>query len=627
MTAVVDNGPTEVLLNVVLVAEGFEEPDLPEFALYAERFADRLFATPPFDEGRCGINVWRIDVASTATGADDPVECGGTGRSPATYFDASYCAWGIRRGMSVDEGSVVNVVSQFVPQWHVIIVLVNSQIRGGMGGQVAKSCVAPGWEDVAIHEMGHSLFGLADEYDYFRGPLSGETDHNNFPDLFGIRIEPAEPNITIFGGSGGKWADLIASGTPLPTTSNPDPTCGTVDRRPSPVGAGTVGTFEGAGNYHCKIFRPEFDCMMNNTGKPFCAVCRRRIRGTIGPYQQIGTSFAPLRVRRIHDYARLNGFAGGFPNFNEADYGQGLVYGSILLNQGAAEPREVPAADLGAPNAFVPRFQAVQDFATANGFVGGFPTFHQADPGQGLLYGCVLLGSVAAEWRDVPASELGNASGIMPRFRAVQDFATANGFVGGFPTFHQADYGQGLVYGCVLVKRAAGEWRDVPDRGLCARPKRLNDAQFVSQTVPAKISAGEAKPVSVKLRNTGAATWTTAASYRLGSQDPADTTIWGSSRVSLPAATVPGAIATFQFNMVGPSTPGTHPFRWRMVQDGVGWFGDFTPPDVVVRVLPPGGPTTVPEVVGLYKNQAGKKVVDADLVPKFTPAVEPSNRS
>ena len=151
---------------------------------------------------------------------------------------------------------------------------------------VAKSCMAPGWENVALHEMGHSLFGLADEYEYFRG-CGAETDRDNFPDFLGIRIEPAEPNITIFGGSGGKWADLIASGTPLPTTSNAN--CRDCDRRPSPVPAGTVGTFEGAGNYHCKIFRPEFNCMMRDTGRPFCGVCRRRIRETITPYHRSGS--------------------------------------------------------------------------------------------------------------------------------------------------------------------------------------------------------------------------------------------------------------------------------------------------------------------------------------------------
>src|SRR5438105_14079756 len=171
-------GPQNVLINIVLVAEGFREQELGEFAQYAQRFSDRLFSTPPFNEARCGINVFRIDVTSTDSGADDPAECaGGTGAVRATYFDASYCERGVRRAISVDEGSVINVVHRFVQEWHLILVLVNSQIHGGTGGTIAKTCVEPGWENVAIHEMGHSLFGLADEYEYLRG-CGKEKDHD-----------------------------------------------------------------------------------------------------------------------------------------------------------------------------------------------------------------------------------------------------------------------------------------------------------------------------------------------------------------------------------------------------------------------------------------------------------------
>ena len=42
--------------------------------------------------------------------------------------------------------------------------------------------------------------------------------------------------------------------------SNPD--CATVDSRPSPVPAGTVGLFEGAHYYHCGAYRPEYSCKM-----------------------------------------------------------------------------------------------------------------------------------------------------------------------------------------------------------------------------------------------------------------------------------------------------------------------------------------------------------------------------
>jgi hypothetical protein len=32
---------------------------------------------------------------------------------------------------------------------------------------------------------------------------------------------------------------------------------------------------------------------------------------------------------------------------------------------------------------------------------------------------------------------------------------------GGFPNFHQADYGQGIVYGTILLHHHTVEWRDV----------------------------------------------------------------------------------------------------------------------------------------------------------------------
>ena len=358
MEPVVTHGAPEFLLNIVVVAEGYQEPDLPEFAHNANRFADRLLATAPFDEARCGINIWRGDVASTDRGADDPAECGGLGRTPATYFDASFCAFGIPRGMSVNEGAVIDVVKGFIPQWHCIIVLANSPIYGGTGGQVAKSSVASGWQDIMIHEMGHSLFGLADEYESLLG-CGQDTDRNEWPSFLGIRFEAAEPNITIETNRGGlKWRDLVDSSTPIPTTTNAD--CTLCDPQPSPVPSGTVGTFEGAGTYHCKVYRPEFSCKIRHHRNPFCAVCRRRIKSTIDAYHLIAISLLPeFRLRHINDYAKTEAFVGGFPNFYQTDYGQGLVFGSILLHAGPSEWREVSATDLGVTSAFEERFRAV----------------------------------------------------------------------------------------------------------------------------------------------------------------------------------------------------------------------------------------------------------------------------
>lgn len=172
-----------------------------------------------------------------------------------------------------------------------------------------------------------------------------------------------------------------------------------------------------------------------------------------------------VRFRQVNDYAGVHGFMGGFPNFHQADYECGVVYGTFLIRPGQTEWRDIPADALGNPpgDDVGARFRATADYATQNGFVGGYPNFHQANYGQGTVYGTFLFRSDVAEWRDVAASELGNPPGddIDARFRATNDYAVRQGFAAGFPNFHQADYGQGIVYGTVLLRHEAVEWRDV----------------------------------------------------------------------------------------------------------------------------------------------------------------------
>ncbi len=120
-------------------------------------------------------------------------------------------------------------------------------------------------------------------------------------------------------------------------------------------------------------------------------------------------------------------------------------------------------------------------------------------------------------------------------------------------------------------------------------PARVNDATFVSQDVPRQLAAGEARRVSVTMRNTGSATWTRAGLYRLGSQNPQDNGTWGIGRVELGAdAVAPGQSTTFSFDIVAPVAPRVYDFQWRMVQENVEWFGAFTD-NVPITVSGGGG--------------------------------------
>src|SRR5262245_2541194 len=296
LTKLVDAGPAADRFNLVLLGDGYQANEIDEFHDHADQFVQFLFDTPPFSDGcaRSAINVWRIDVTSTASGADDPAPpadnpmtpgvdestfcAGGTGASVATYFDAKFCGDGVnRRSLVANSATAIAVLNAQLPEWDNALIIVNSTIYGGTGGNPGVTSISGTWENIAIHEFGHSGFGLADEYEYWAG-CPDEPGHDNHP-----AAEPAQANVTIQTNPMLlKWGDLIAGTTAVPTTTNAS--CDVCDTQANPFpGTQTVGLYEGAHYYHCDAYRPVFSCMMRNFA-PFCPVCTRRINQTLEPF-------------------------------------------------------------------------------------------------------------------------------------------------------------------------------------------------------------------------------------------------------------------------------------------------------------------------------------------------------
>ncbi len=122
-----------------------------------------------------------------------------------------------------------------------------------------------------------------------------------------------------------------------------------------------------------------------------------------------------------------------------------------------------------------------------------------------------------------------------------------------------------------------------------------DQAEFVSQSVPSTLVAGQSASVTVQMRNSGTTTWTSGSNYRLGSYNPLDNTTWGMSRVGLPGDVAPGQVASFTFNVTAPSNAGSYNFQWQMVHDGVAWFGAPST-NATIQVTAP--PTDQAEFVG-----------------------------
>ena len=107
---------------------------------------------------------------------------------------------------------------------------------------------------------------------------------------------------------------------------------------------------------------------------------------------------------------------------------------------------------------------------------------------------------------------------------------------------------------------------------VVAPPPLVNNAQVVGMTAPSRMIAGQRYDVAVTMRNTGTTTWAPGSNQLLGSQNPQDNAVWGMGRVQLPVAVAPGQQYTFTFQVTAPA-PGDYNIQWRMLQEGVEWFG------------------------------------------------------
>ena len=111
--------------------------------------------------------------------------------------------------------------------------------------------------EVYVHEFGHSLMGLGDEYIEIGNTVSA---------LYPAGKEPWEANLTRFVDFNGKWEDSIAEDTPIPTVA-PE---GSTEKD------WVIGAYEGGAYLEKGIFRGWPECMMKAL-TDFCPVCQRAI--------------------------------------------------------------------------------------------------------------------------------------------------------------------------------------------------------------------------------------------------------------------------------------------------------------------------------------------------------------
>jgi hypothetical protein len=245
-------------VDIALIAEGYTPNEMEKFRRDATRLTDYLFSVEPFASRRDDFNIWAVETPSGESGTDVP----NRNNWKNTAANTTFFTFGIDRYLTAPDHTRLCELACDAP-YDLLYVVVNTGLYGGGGIYNAYAlCTAdhPQSNNVFVHELGHAMAGLGDEY------YSSEVAYENF---YNLRLEPWEPNLTTLVDFDRKWNDLLLPATPIPT--------------PATAGyAGRVGVFEGGGYTAKGLFRPALDCRMKSNATPdFCPVCRRAIERTI----------------------------------------------------------------------------------------------------------------------------------------------------------------------------------------------------------------------------------------------------------------------------------------------------------------------------------------------------------
>lgn len=238
------HGAPSTQVDVVLVMQGYDTVSGDTLHADMQRMMEALLGVDPFASHRREFNVYGV-VADVG---------------------AEYGVFGAERYlMTFDVWRLHDAVGK-VPCDYIVVVVNDSRYGGGaIYNFYAVTSLHRRAEQVLIHELGHAMGGLADEY--VDESLSYGSIHRTV-------CEPLEPNITNLVDFGSKWEALLDKEMPVPTPAN---------ESVSHDECGPLGVYEGAGYAARGLYRPAMHCMMRDYA-PFCPVCSGRLESIFSLY-------------------------------------------------------------------------------------------------------------------------------------------------------------------------------------------------------------------------------------------------------------------------------------------------------------------------------------------------------
>ncbi|MDR2979589.1 MAG: IgA Peptidase M64 [Bacteroidales bacterium] len=254
-------GKPDQCLDILFIPDGYTKEEQEKLEKDMQRFADYVLDCSPYNENKKMINIRAVRAFSEESGITDPNK----GELKKTLLNSSYNVLDLDRYLMCLNVWKMNAVADDAPYDHVVLIC-NSTKYGG-GGIYNFYCTVNSEHQrsayVIVHELGHGVGGLGDEY---------YTSEVSVRDYYPEGIEPVDPNLTTLVDFDTKWADLIESGLPVPTPAVEE-------------NRAKVGVYEGGGYVAEGVYRPYISCTMKDAVyNRFCPVCTRVLIETFKYY-------------------------------------------------------------------------------------------------------------------------------------------------------------------------------------------------------------------------------------------------------------------------------------------------------------------------------------------------------
>ncbi|MGH2686248.1 MAG: M64 family metallopeptidase, partial [Actinomycetota bacterium] len=251
------SGPSASRFDIVIVGDGYTADQMDLFHEHAADKWETIRTTEPFATYANYFNVWVVDVVSNQSGVDnDPLP----GTQKDTALDMQFWCSGTERLLCMNNTKAQQFAA-LAPEADQVLGLANSTKYGGAGGAYATSSGGNAKAgQITVHELGHSIGKLADEYIYYyRAGVDEDAEEDvTIPAPYVMYVgdvqgEPGQYNITAspeaeMRTSQIKWWRWLGE--------------------PSPDGT-VVGTYEGGGYYRMGMYRPTDASLMRFLGRPF----------------------------------------------------------------------------------------------------------------------------------------------------------------------------------------------------------------------------------------------------------------------------------------------------------------------------------------------------------------------